>query len=383
MVNIYTLLMFKNLFICYIKRRVFLEGSYMLKLFNKLTKRQWTKIILSIIALLIIIFVLPVAVPLILALLTAFILNPLVRFLRFKFRISRKISVIIIFIMFLLIISTIGTYVTTKSVAQLVKLTENAPNYVNNITHVINDFESDMNTFTQGMPEDFVDEVMTTLHKNIGGIRERINDTITIENIAGVVAKVPQYLVSFLVYLIALFLFMLELPKLKKNAYGLMTEKTAEKMSFMSARFSYVIVGFLKAQFLVSIIIFTVCLLGLWYIAPDVAIIMSIIIWLIDFIPIIGSIIILGPWSLYMLIIGDVVMGIQLGVLAIILLAIRRTVEPKVMGRHIGLSPLVTLIAMYLGLKLIGILGFIIGPLMVIAYNSAREAGIIKWNIKI
>nr|WP_093136565.1 sporulation integral membrane protein YtvI [Salinibacillus kushneri] len=352
-------------------------------MFNKLTKRQWTKIILSIIALLIIIFVLPVAVPLILALLTAFILNPLVRFLRFKFRISRKISVIIIFIMFLLIISTIGTYVTTKSVAQLVKLTENAPNYVNNITHVINDFESDMNTFTQGMPEDFVDEVMTTLHKNIGGIRERINDTITIENIAGVVAKVPQYLVSFLVYLIALFLFMLELPKLKKNAYGLMTEKTAEKMSFMSARFSYVIVGFLKAQFLVSIIIFTVCLLGLWYIAPDVAIIMSIIIWLIDFIPIIGSIIILGPWSLYMLIIGDVVMGIQLGVLAIILLAIRRTVEPKVMGRHIGLSPLVTLIAMYLGLKLIGILGFIIGPLMVIAYNSAREAGIIKWNIKI
>src|SRR5690625_5755082 len=69
--------------------------------------------------------------------------------------------------------------------------------------------------------------------------------------------------------------------------------------------------------------------------------------------------------------------------LAIILLAIRRIVEPKVMGQHIGLSPLATLIAMFLGLKLMGVFGFILGPLLVIAFNSAKEADIIKWKVKI
>src|SRR5699024_9962685 len=103
----------------------------------------------------------------------------------------------------------------------------------------------------------------------------------------------------------------------------------------------------------------------------------------IDLIPIIGSIIILGPWSLFMFLAGDTQMGIQLAILAIILLAIRRTVEPKVMGQHIGLSPLATLIAMFLGIKLLGILGFILGPIVVITFTSAKEAGIIKWNIKV
>jgi predicted PurR-regulated permease PerM len=75
--------------------------------------------------------------------------------------------------------------------------------------------------------------------------------------------------------------------------------------------------------------------------------------------------------------------GSKLLILAAVLLIIRRTVEPKVMGKHIGLSPLATLIAMYLGLMLFGVIGFIIGPLLVIAFTSAKEAGIIKLNFKL
>src|SRR5699024_6328123 len=95
---------------------------------------------------------------------------------------------------------------------------------------------------------------------------------------------------------------------------------------------------------------------------------------------IIGSIIILGPWSLFMFLSGDTVLGVKLAILAIILLAIRRIVEPKVMGQQIGLSPLATLIDMLLGLKMFGVIGFIIGPLFVIAFNSATETGVIKWK---
>ncbi|MDP4161634.1 MAG: AI-2E family transporter, partial [Bacillota bacterium] len=117
--------------------------------------------------------------------------------------------------------------------------------------------------------------------------------------------------------------------------------------------------------------------------SPDVAIVVSLIIWLFDFLPIISSIIILGPWSLYQFMSGNISMGTQLAILACILLIIRRTVEPKVLGIQIGLSPLSTLISMYLGLKLFGIIGLIVGPLLLIIFNSAREAGFIKFNFKI
>lgn len=290
---------------------------------------------------------------------------------------------IIVFILFLILISVLGTYAVTRAVTHVVNFAENAPNYVNQLNTLFIEWENDLDRFTKDLPKEFVDQVSRGVQDNLSALNEVVKKNLTIENIAAAVAKIPQYIVSILVYLIALFLFMLELPKLRVKAYSLLTEETAEKVHFMNARLAYVVLGFLKAQFLVSIIIFIVSLIGLLIIAPQYAIIMALIIWMIDFIPIIGSIIILAPWSLYTFFVGDVATGTQLAILAVVLLAVRRTVEPKVMGRHIGLSPLATLIAMYIGLQLIGILGFILGPLLVIAFNSAKEAGIIKWNFKL
>lgn len=352
-------------------------------MFRNISKRQWTLIILALLLILIGYFILPISLPLIFALLTALMLNPIIRFIQTNLKLNRKNSVIIVFLFFLLLIGFAGTFIVTKAVTQVVNFVEDVPNLFNQLNHIYSDWEMHFRQYAKNLPPEFVKQVSSSLEENLSSLSSTAKEKITIDNIAQIVSKVPQYLISFLVYLIALFLFMLELPVLKGNAYNMMESKTAEKVSFMNARLSNVILGFFKAQFLVSILIFIVSLIGLFIIAPDVAIIMSLIIWIIDIIPIIGSIIVLGPWSLFMFLAGDSVMGIKLAILAVILLAIRRTVEPKVMGKHIGLSPLATLIAMFLGLKLLGLFGFILGPLIVIMFNSAKEAGLIKWNIKI
>ncbi|TFJ94782.1 sporulation integral membrane protein YtvI [Lentibacillus salicampi] len=350
---------------------------------GSITKRQWTVIILVIFLLLILFFVLPIAIPLVLALITALILNPLVRFIQSKVKLGRKSAVIIVFLLFLVFLGISGTLIVTKAVTQVVNFVEDIPSYVTQLNTIYGKWESGFEKYTENLPEEFYDQVTNTIESQLASMSETLKETITIERISQFVAEIPQYLISFLVYLIALFLFMLELPVLKSKFYNLMTRETAEKVSFMNRRLSDVILGFFKAQFLVSIIIFIVTLIGLFLFTPDVAIIMSLIIWLVDFVPIIGSIAVLGPWAVFAFIAGDTLLGMQLSILAIVLLAIRRTVEPKVMGQHIGLSPLATLIAMFLGIKLLGLLGFILGPLLLIAFNSAREAGIIKWNIKI
>ncbi|MFC7061326.1 sporulation integral membrane protein YtvI [Halobacillus seohaensis] len=352
-------------------------------MFRYLNKRQWMIILLVVLFIIAGYFILPVSVPLIIAFITALFLNPAVKWMQFRFRMNRKMSVSIIFLLFLVLIGLLGTYAVTRAVTQIVELADNAPVYINQINNVLLDWQNNMNSFTQNMPSEFVNKVYFELQNTIDTTTQTLSQKLQLSNIAAFAAKIPEYLVSFLVYLIALFLFMLELPRLKDKMHHSLTESSSEKVKFMNARLSYVVFGFLKAQFLVSIIIFFVCLIGLFWITPEVAIVMSLIVWIVDFIPIIGSIVVLGPWALYMLIIGDLAMGSQLAVLAIILLAIRRTVEPKVMGRHIGLSPLATLVAMYIGLQLIGLMGFILGPLLVIAFNSAKEAGIIKWNFKL
>ncbi|HIS28207.1 MAG TPA: sporulation integral membrane protein YtvI [Candidatus Avamphibacillus intestinigallinarum] len=350
---------------------------------NKITKRQWTLLILTLITLAFLYFVLPVSIPLVIALLTALLLNPLVQLIQTKLKINRQFSVIIVFLIFILLIAVVGTYLITLSIGQIVHFVEDLPEYFNQLNTLYADIAERIEHYSKNLPAEFVNQITDSLEQYLLDLNELAKEKITLDRIAQIFAKVPQYLISFLVYLIALFLFMLELPTLKVKMYQAFTKETARKVTFMNKRLASVFLGFFKAQFLVSLVIFGVSLIGLLFIFPDLAFIMSIIIWIIDLIPIIGSIIILGPWALFMFLAGDTIIGTKLAILAIILLALRRIIEPKLMGQHIGLSPLATLISMFIGLKLLGLFGFILGPLLVIAFTSAKEAGIIRWKVKI
>ncbi|MBM4764059.1 sporulation integral membrane protein YtvI [Bacillus sp. B15-48] len=346
------------------------------------TKRNVTILLSVLLITLLIYIILPVSVPLIGAFITALILEPLVRFLQKRTK-GRKLSVTITFILFLIIIGFSGYIVTTKVVTEAINVVENAPRYINEVTNAWFDAQERFIEVANDLPEEIVNEINDRGEEFLINLRDDLLAFININNLKALLTNIPNYLVSFLVYLIALFLFLLDLPKIKKGFYNFLSDETAKKVQFMTTRLTSVTTGFFKAQFLLSIIIFFVSFIGLLLIVPDVALFMSLIIWFIDFIPIIGSIAILGPWAIFQLLAGDVIIGTKLAILAAVLLIIRRTVEPKVMGTHIGLSPLATLIAMYLGLKLIGVAGFIIGPLLLIAFNTAREAGIIKLNFKI
>jgi sporulation integral membrane protein YtvI len=348
-----------------------------------MTKKTFI-ILLSIIAIVVAgYFILPISIPLIAAFVTALILSPAVNALHKRAKIKRNIAVMFVFTLFVLFIGFTGYYITTQVITQGTQIVENLPQYINDINRAWWNFQRNLEAEYETLPPELVKEINDHVSQTLVTIRTTIADRNLINDVASIITSIPGYLVTFIVYLIALFLFLLELPSLKNKAFSYLSDRTKEKVNFMTSRLSYVIWGFFKAQFLVSIIIFIVSLIGLLLIVPEVALLMAFIIWIIDFIPLIGSIAILAPWAIFQLIAGNVNIGTQLLILAAVLLIIRRTVEPKVMGQQIGLSPLATLIAMYLGLMLFGVMGFVIGPLIVIAFTSAKEAGIIKLNFKI
>ncbi|MEK3887093.1 sporulation integral membrane protein YtvI [Bacillus sp. FSL K6-3431] len=328
-------------------------------------------------------YILPVSVPLIAAIITAILLDTVVVWAELKLKIKRQLAVIITFTIFTLILGASGFFLATKVIGEGIKLIEDSPTYINNLTIMWKNidiyFQNAAIDFPQEMVTAVTEEVNDFFESFVKGLKQYIN----IENISALLSYIPNYLVSFLVYLIALFMFMIDLPRIRSGFHRYLSEKTAAKVNFMTSRLSSVVLGFFKAQFLVSIIIFIAAFIGLLIIQPKVAIVMALVIWIIDLIPIIGSIVILAPWSLYHFFTGDIALGTKLAILAIILLLIRRIVEPKVMGTHMGLSPLATLISMYIGLKLLGVLGLILGPLLLILFKSAKEAELIKVNFKI
>ncbi|WP_078547362.1 sporulation integral membrane protein YtvI [Litchfieldia alkalitelluris] len=351
---------------------------------SQLFSKRVLLISLSLIILVVIaFFILPVSVPLIIAFITALFLEPIIKIMQKRLQLKRNISVLITFILFLLALIVSGYFLTTKIIGEAINIIENAPLYINEINRVIHQLERDLALKSQDLPPEFVAVISKQLEGFLLTLQTYIVSYLNIDNLKSLLTNIPNFLVSFLVYVIALFLFMLDIPNMRQRVNAHLTERTADKVNFMVSRLSYVVLGFMKAQFLVSVLIFITSLIGLFFITPEVAFVMAFVIWIIDIIPIIGSIIIMLPWALFHLITGDIVLGTKLAILGAILLVIRRTIEPKVMGTHIGLSPLSTLIAMYLGLKLFGILGFIIGPMILIAFNSAREAGIIKLNFKL
>ncbi|MGN1401836.1 MAG: sporulation integral membrane protein YtvI [Bacillus sp. (in: firmicutes)] len=356
------------------------RGATMTRFFTK--KNVYIVLFLAM-AILVGYYILPHAAPFIAAFFTALLLVPPVRFLQAKSQLTYKSSVLIVFIAFILLIAALLFFLTSKAITEGIRVIQDTPLYMEEINHIWDTFELDIIEASESLPASLKDALSQQGQHSLDILNTKLTGLLTIENVTNWVKAIPSFLVSLIVYTIALCLFMLELPRLAKNLFSMFTESTADKVMFMLSRLSSVLYGFLKAQFVVSVIIFIVSFIGLIFIKPHIAAVMSTIIWVIDFIPLIGSIVILAPWSLFELLTGDVTGGIQLAILAVILLIIRRTVEPKVMGEQIGLSPLATLISMYLGWKIIGIMGFIVGPLLVIFWTAARESGIIKGKITI
>lgn len=322
--------------------------------------------------------------PLLLAFFTALALEPLVRLVKKGLKTEGRVApVTAVFVIYIGVIGTIGYFAVTKVVNEAIRFLTRMPYYSAAAIYYTEEALENLYIAVADWPEPVIKGIMEQIdyYLDIQHVQSITHGII--DQIPGWAQALPNIILLTIIYMIALYMMSLDLPRLKERFYKLFTEENEEKVRFMANRLGKVFVGFFKAQFLVSIVIFIVSYIGLLLISPSNALLMAFIIWIIDFIPIIGSIVILAPWAIFSFIVADTVMGVKLIILAAVLLTLRRSLEPMIMGDQIGLSALSTLIAIYLGLYFFGIVGLIAGPLVLIAIKSAKEAGLIKWEFKI
>lgn len=127
---------------------------------------------------------------------------------------------------------------------------------------------------------------------------------------------------------------------------------------------------YLRACFLLGMLTFLQMFIGLALLRIPYAFILAFFIALVDFLPLLGTGIILIPWAAVCLLFGEIRLGIGLLILYAISSVIRQILEPKLIGEGLGLPPLLSLAAMYGGLRLFGVWGMLLAPLVTAGVKS-------------
>ena len=116
---------------------------------------------------------------------------------------------------------------------------------------------------------------------------------------------------------------------------------------------------------------------GLYILRVEQAVVIAFIIAVLDILPVLGTGTVLLPWSVIAFASGNIPMGAGVLTLYLVITVVRNIIEPKLVGHQMGLSPVVMLPCMLVGLKLFGIIGLFIVPIGVAFFKSLNDRGVI------
>lgn len=179
----------------------------------------------------------------------------------------------------------------------------------------------------------------------------------------GFFSSLPGSVLFISVTLIASFYLCADYDKIKKRAFALLPIGIASLLLRLKNQLRDSAAAYLRAYLLLFMLTFIQLLVGFSILGTPYPLLLALLVALLDLLPVFGVGAVLVPWGLAELILfGDMYVGMGLLILYVIVIVIRQITEPKVVSDSLGLHPLITLIAMYVGFRLIGVLGMIVGP---------------------
>ncbi len=139
--------------------------------------------------------------------------------------------------------------------------------------------------------------------------------------------------------------------------------------------------GFFRAQLILMGMSFTVLLLGFWLLELEHALLMAVVTALVDALPVFGTGVVLLPWALYCLLLGSSRQGLGLLLCWAAVNLLRSCLQAKLLGDQMGLDPLASLLAVYVGWRVCGIWGMLLFPILFVLAQQLNEKGILHlWN---
>lgn len=186
--------------------------------------------------------------------------------------------------------------------------------------------------------------------------------TSAVKFISGVAAGMPSLILKIVLTVISTFYFSLDFDRIIAFLRSLLPKKALGMLHSLKEKGQKSLGVFVRSYILVFLMTFAELSLGFAILRLPYPALLGIVVAVVDILPVLGTGLVLLPWALICVIIGNYFLGIGLLVLYIAITVIRNIVEPKLVGEQIGLHPLATLISMFVGLQIFGLIGLFAFP---------------------
>ena len=326
--------------------------------------------------------------PFLIALLFSFFLHPIVTFLEKKLKFPRIFGALVIVCFVFIAISGIAFFLITEVIHGTTYLAIKIPDHYQTF---INQFElfltnkfvpmfNQLSLFIKSLHT----TQQTTIQENIQQFTSQLatSGTLFLKNtllkIPSMLSMIPYSITIVIFTVIATILITNDWLLIKRMSHKLVPMQLKDMSKNIVTYFEKSLFGYIKAQCILISISASITLIGLLMLDINHALTITMIIAIVDLLPLIGTGIIFIPWIGYLFFTGHYPLTIGLAIIYIVIIIVRQILEPKVLSANIGVSPLIALVVLFMSIQWWGMIGMLITPIILVTINTCYRAGVFK-----
>ena len=323
--------------------------------------------------------------PFLIAFVISLMIEPAIKYLMNKTKMTRRMSAIIIFVIVFSIIIGFVTWGIISLISESTNLLQTLNIYIDKAYTQIQNTIGKMNITKVSISSN----VMNLLQDASKNILLKISSWLTdfLTKIVNGITSIPTIAIYAVITILSVYFICTDRIYILDFLEHHMPPRWVQKIGVHVKEITKRLGGYLKAEATLILVSFVISLIGLYifkFLGMNVKypLLIALAIGFVDALPILGSGTVMVPWAIISALNGDLKLGIAIIVLWIIMSLVRQFIEPRVVSGRIGIHPIFTLIAMYTGFKVIGVMGMLIGPIVLIILKSiftdVLEEGIYK-----
>lgn len=335
---------------------------------------------IALLAVLAVIFLLPrllmFFLPFVVGWIIAMMASPLVRFFEEKFRLKRKIGsafvIITVIGVVVLLVYLLVAWLAEQVVGLLVALPgmwEGMESDINRMGEILGAFFDRLPGETQVQFNDLLD----TVGGYIGSFLRRIG-TPTIAAAGNLAKQLPSILIGIVMTLLSSYFFVAEHQQIKEWLRNHTPGSVQLYYDMIRRSLAKSVGGYLKAQLKIEVWMYLLLVLGLAILRVNYFALIALLIAIMDFLPFLGTGTILIPWAIIKVFAGDYKVAAGLLIIWGVGQLARQLIQPKIVGDSVGVPPLPTLLLLYIGYRIGGVIGMLIAvPLGLMLFSMYQE----------
>ena len=326
-------------------------------------------------------FALPALFPFFIAFIVTMLLRPIVRFMHNKLKLNTRVASVVLVILFYGTIGVIIIWMIIEIVSFAADKVKDLPTFFQNqirpfLVTLFAEIQEMLYNFDPEMAIDF-DDTANSLLATLGSTVMSFSGTL-VGSLTDIAVSVPSFLLNIVIMVVATIFLLVDFESIQTFIKKQLSDRTNELIHNIGTHLGKVLKKYILSYSLIMLITFGEIWAGLSIIGVKYSALIAALIAIFDILPVVGSGLILAPWAIVSIIIGDIGLAIGLFILWAVLCVVRQIIEPKIVGNSVGMHPFLTLFAMLAGNFIYGGIGILLLPITLALCQSLNSAGVVK-----